>query len=91
MSSKATGRRGREMRAMIVDRKPSDRPAGNKGGGKPSSEHISGRRKSWLSEREAVDGRGNDAGARSGQPWFRSPLMKTERARRAATRASSNG
>ena len=58
----------------------------HKGNGKPSSEHIHGRRKAWLSERETVDGRGNDTGARSGLPWWKSPMMKAERLRRAALR-----
>jgi hypothetical protein len=87
MSKKPMGRLGPAMRAQIVDpRGGNAAKSGVKGGGKPSSEHISGRRKSWLSLREAVDGRGNDAGGRSGQPWWRSPLMKAERLARAATR-----
>jgi hypothetical protein len=57
-----------------------------KGRGKGHSEHIHGKRKNWLSERETVDGRGNDTGARSGHPWWKSPLMKMERLRRAALR-----
>lgn len=58
-----------------------------KGKGRPSSEHIPGRRKSWLSCKETFDTRGNDTGARSGQPWWKSPMMKAERLRRAATRS----
>lgn len=66
-----------ERPPLIKPKKP------NKGSGKPSREHIHGRRKSWLSLRETVDGRGNDTGARSGQPWWRSPLMLSARMRKA--------
>jgi hypothetical protein len=87
MSQKASGRRGPEMRQQIDNRRGgSIRTNVIKSKGKPASEHISGRRKSWLSLRETVDGRGNDTGKRSGQPWWRSPLMKAERLRKATTR-----
>jgi hypothetical protein len=88
MSKKASGRRGPAMRQQIVDPRGGSAVAnkGAKSKGKPSSEHISGRRKSWLSLRETTDGRGNDSGQRSGQPWWKSPAMKAERLRRAASR-----
>lgn len=50
-----------------------------------SSEHISGRRKCWLSDGSVTNGR-EDLSPRSGQPWWKSPMMKAERLRRAATR-----
>jgi hypothetical protein len=74
------------MRKQIVERRGGDGPSSGKSRGKPSSEHISGRRKAWLSERESVDSRGNDTGKRSGQPWWKSPAAKEERLRKAATR-----
>jgi hypothetical protein len=80
------GRRGSQMRQQIDERRGGPGQPGGKTGGRPSSEHISGRRKAWLSQRETVDSRGNDTGKRSGQPWWKSPLMKLERLRKAATR-----
>lgn len=50
-----------------------------------SSEHIHGRRKTWLSERTAVVG-GLDVSPRIGLPWWKSPLMKAERLKKAETR-----
>lgn len=57
-----------------------------KGQGRPSSEHIHGKRKTWLSARLTVDNRGNDTDTKKGNTWFRSPLMKAERARAAELR-----
>jgi hypothetical protein len=57
-----------------------------KGQGRPSSEHIHGRRKTWLSARNKVDNRGNDVDPQKGNTWYRSPLMKEERARAAELR-----
>lgn len=54
----------------------------------PSSEHISGRRKSWSSDGSVTDGRA-DLSPRSGMPWWKSPLMKAERLKRAAARRAS--
>lgn len=77
--SKAAGRRGPEMRQQIALRPQEIGVKVVKSKKAPSSEHISGRRKKWLSLRETVDNRGNDTGKRSGQPWWKSPLMKAER------------
>lgn len=80
MSKKAAGRLGPVMRKQIVN--PRGGAAVNKvikSKGRPSSEHISGRRKSWLSLRESTDSRGNDTGKRSGQPWWRAPMYKEAR------------
>lgn len=51
---------------------------------KPSSEHISGRRKTWSSDGSVTDGR-VDLSPRSGQPWWKSPMMKAARLAKAAT------
>lgn len=68
------------IKANYPERPPSIKPKKpNKGNGKPSSQHIHGRRKSWLSLRETYDSRGNDSGKRSGQPWFRSPYMQEQK------------
>jgi hypothetical protein len=79
MAKKLAGRVPNSMRFMIDNRRGGSKSGGTKTQGKPSSEHISGRRKAWLSLRETTDGRGNDTGKRSGQPWWRSPSMKAER------------
>lgn len=57
-----------------------------KGKGRPSSEHIHGKRKTWLSARRTVDNRGNDTDTQKGNTWFKSPLMKAERAKAASLR-----
>lgn len=85
MSQKAVSRVPKSMRSQIVERRGGAGLPGSKSGGKGASEHISGRRKSWLSLRETTDGRGNDTGQRSGQPWWKSPAMKAERLRKAAS------
>ena len=74
------GRLGKEMRRQITNRRGGGGVSQKKGGGKPSSEHISGKRKVWLSLRETTDGRGNDTGARSGNPWYRCPYMQEAKA-----------
>jgi len=53
-----------------------------------SSEHIHSRRKVWLSEGTENKG-GLDISPRIGLPWWKSPLMKGERLKRAASRRST--
>jgi hypothetical protein len=89
MAQKAAGRRGSQMRKQIDARRGGPGQPSGKSSGKPSSEHISGRRKTWLSARETVDSRGNDTGKRSGLPWWKSPAVKQERLRKAATRSQA--
>lgn len=47
-----------------------------------SSEHIAGRRKTWLSERTTVV-QGLDVSPRIGLPWWKSPMMKEARLKKA--------
>lgn len=71
-------------------RSPKVRPkkpykAGRKGGNKkPSSEHIHGRRKTWLSLVEKTDGQ-RDLGSRLSFPWWKAPIMREARLSKAAT------
>lgn len=48
------------------------------------SEHIHGRRKTWLSLRTDVSN-GLDVSPRIGLPWWKSPSMKAARLAKAAT------
>lgn len=50
---------------------------------RPSSEHISGRRKTWLSLGDKTDGR-MDTSPRLGFAWWKSPMFKEARLKKAA-------
>jgi hypothetical protein len=50
----------------------------NRGSKKSSSEHISGKRKTWLSEGIKFEG-GRDLSPRLGFAWWQSPMYKDAR------------
>jgi hypothetical protein len=50
-----------------------------------SSEHIHGRRKTWLSDGSKSDGRMDLSPRIGGRPWWKSPMMKEARMKKAAT------
>ena len=50
-----------------------------------SSEHIHGRRKTWLSDGSSTDGRMDTSPRIGGRPWWKSPLMKEARLKKAAS------
>jgi hypothetical protein len=80
-------RRTRKQKAQIINRRGGASPGNRTKTRKDNrSEQVRGKRKVWFSARESVDNRGNDKGAPTNLSWFRSPLMKAERLRCAATR-----
>lgn len=88
MSIEVPTRRTRKQRAQIINRRGGASTGNRTKTGKDNrSEQVRGKRKVWFSARETVDNRGNDTGAATNLSWHKSPMMKAERLRRAATRA----
>lgn len=72
-------------KAIYPNRPPAQRPKKpSKGINKPSSNNGGGKRKSWLSLREKVVN-GLDLGARRNDPWWKCPMMKEARLKKAAS------